>query len=86
MHGYMAHNAICAVAPPASGQRGDVAVRSAMSGKGCRQYPGLRENEGVGEHVRTRFHVGPKAAREIAEPFGKRTAPNEENFVSSAGP
>ena len=44
----------------------------------CRQYPGLM-NEGVGEHVRTRFHVGPKAACEIAELSERRTAPNEEN-------
>lgn len=45
------------------------AVRSTMSGKGCRQYPGLKENEGVGEHVRTRFQMSPKAACGIAEPF-----------------
>jgi hypothetical protein len=50
-----------------------------MSGKGCRQYPGLNENEGVGEHVRTRFQMGPKAAYGIAEPLFKETAPNEEN-------
>ena len=40
--------------------------------------PRLQGNEGVGEHVRTRFHLGPWASREIAEPL-RRTAPNEEN-------
>jgi len=54
-------------------------VRSAMSGKGMPAIPRPQENEGVGEHVRTRFHVDPKAACEIAEPLFRRTAPNEEN-------
>jgi hypothetical protein len=38
-----------------------------------------RWNEGVGEHVRTRFHFGREATREIAEPV-RATAPNEENW------
>ena len=38
-------------------------------GKGMPAIPRPQENEGVGEHVRTRFHVGPKAACEIAEPL-----------------
>lgn len=64
---------------PARWQRGRVAVRSAMcGGKGMPAIPRPQENEGVGEHVRTRFHLGPKASREIAEPL-RRTAPNEEN-------
>lgn len=41
--------------------------------------PRRQENEGVGEHVRTRFHVSPKAACEIAELL-RRSAPNEENL------
>ncbi|MET4348112.1 hypothetical protein ABIC08_008160 [Bradyrhizobium sp. RT9b] len=65
---------------PAPRQRGHVTVRSAMWEKGMPAIPRPQENEGVGEHVRTRFHVGPKAACEIAEPLGRRTAPNEENL------
>jgi hypothetical protein len=34
-------------------------------------------NEGVGEHVRTRFHVGALGPGEIAD---QRSAPNEENL------
>ncbi|RTE91607.1 hypothetical protein D6B98_19565 [Bradyrhizobium sp. LVM 105] len=49
-------------------------------GKGMPAIPRPQENEGVGEHVRTRFHVDPKAACEIAEPLFRRTAPNEENL------
>jgi hypothetical protein len=41
-------------------------------------------NEGVGEHVRTRFHLGALDPREIAEL--KRSAPSEETDASSAGP
>ena len=41
--------------------------------------PRPHENEGVGEHVRTRFHVGPKAACEIAEPLTENRT-NEENL------
>jgi len=65
---------------PAPRQRGHVTVRSAMWEKGMPAIPRPQENEGVGEHVRTRFHVGPKAACEIAEPLRRRTAPNEENL------
>jgi hypothetical protein len=39
-----------------------------MSGKGMPAIPRPQQNEGVGEHVRTRFHFGREAAREIAEP------------------
>ena len=52
-----------------------VAVRSPrVSDQQCREMgmpaiPRPQENEGVGEHVRTRFHVDPKAACEIAEPL-----------------
>jgi hypothetical protein len=35
-------------------------------------------NEGVGEHVRTRFHPGQESAGEIADL--KKSAPNEENL------
>jgi hypothetical protein len=44
----------------------------------------LSGNEGVGEHVRTRFHgraFGPVKLRVVRIP-----APNEEKLVSSAGP
>src|SRR4029077_11137926 len=41
-------------------------------------------NEGVGEHVRTRFHLGALDPREIAEL--KRSSPSEETPASSAGP
>src|SRR4051794_30747379 len=67
-----------AIALTAQGQNGHAVGRSAMSDKGMPAIPRPHENEGVGEHVRTRFHVGPKAAGEIAEPL-RRTAPNEEN-------
>lgn len=40
---------------------------SNVGGKGMPAIPRPHENEGVGEHVRTRFHFGPKASREIAE-------------------
>ncbi|MBI5264292.1 MAG: hypothetical protein HY852_21020 [Bradyrhizobium sp.] len=36
-------------------------------------------NEGVGEHVRTKSHLGRKAAGEIAEPWWGSAA-NEENL------
>jgi len=55
-------------------QRGHVAIRSAMSGKGMPAIPRPQENEGVGEHVRTRFHFDREATREIAEP--KESAPH----------
>lgn len=42
-------------------------------------------NEGVGEHVRTRFQIGPKAVCGIADPYlGSRT--ERRKLVSSAGP
>jgi hypothetical protein len=41
--------------------------------------PRPHENEGVGEHVRTSFHVGPKATCEIAEPLTENRT-NEENL------
>ncbi len=40
---------------------------SDVGGKGMPAIPRRQENEGVGEHVRTRFHASPKAACEIAE-------------------
>ncbi|WP_284262977.1 hypothetical protein [Bradyrhizobium iriomotense] len=42
-------------------------------------------NEGVGEHVRTRFHFGRKATHEIAEPI-KANRTERRKLVSSAGP
>ncbi|RXG91216.1 hypothetical protein EAS62_26315 [Bradyrhizobium zhanjiangense] len=54
-------------------------------GKGMPAIPRLQENEGVGEHVRTRFHVGPKAACEIAEPLEENRT-ERRKLVSSAGP
>ena len=66
-------------------QRGHVAVRSAMSGKGMPAIPRPQENEGVGEHVRTRFHFDREATREIAEPEN-RPRTERRKLVSSAGP
>jgi len=54
-------------------------------GKGMPAMPRRQENEGVGEHVRTRFHVGPKAAREIAELLAENRT-ERRKLVSSAGP
>ncbi|WP_156944280.1 hypothetical protein [Bradyrhizobium sp. Ec3.3] len=42
-------------------------------------------NEGVGEHVRTRFHFGREATHEIAEPL-KANRTERRKLVSSAGP
>jgi hypothetical protein len=42
-------------------------------------------NEGVGEHVRTRFHFDREATREIAEPEN-RSRTERRKLVSSAGP
>jgi len=53
--------------------------------KGMPAIPRPQENEGVGEHVRTRFHVGPKAACEIAELY-EETRTERRKLVSSAGP
>jgi len=47
--------------------------------------PRLQENEGVGEHVRTRSHLGPKAACEIAELLTENRT-ERRKLVSSAGP
>ena len=58
---------------------GPVAVRSAMSGfRTAGNAPGSG-NEGVGEHVRTKFHFDREATRETAEPE-TGPAPNEENL------
>ena len=66
-------------------ERDQSRVRSAMSGKGDAGNTPAQENEGVGEHVRTRFHIGPKAACEIAElTLENRT--ERRKLVSSAGP
>ena len=66
-------------------QRNRAVVRSAMSGKGLPAIPRPQENEGVGEHVRTRFHDGPKAACEIAELLAENRT-ERRKLVSSAGP
>jgi len=47
--------------------------------------PRPQENEGVGEHVRTRFHFDREATREIAEPEN-RPHTERRKLVSSAGP
>jgi hypothetical protein len=66
-------------APPRHGQIGNV-------GKwGMPAIPRPQENEGVGEHVRTRFHFDREATREIAEP-ANRTRTERRKLVSSAGP
>ena len=49
---------------PAQRSRRD---QSAMCGKGNAGNTPASENEGVGEHVRTRFHFDREATREIAE-------------------
>lgn len=72
--------------PRWSGQRNDHAVvGSAMWGKGMPAIPRPQENEGVGEHVRTRFHFDREATREIAEPEN-RPRTERRKLVSSAGP
>jgi hypothetical protein len=81
---WASHNGDVMVSP-APGQCGHVAIGSAMSGKGMPAIPRPQENEGVGEHVRTRFHFGRKASREIAEPEN-RTCNERRKLVSSAGP
>jgi hypothetical protein len=48
-------------------------------GKGIAGNTPASGNEGVGEHVRTRFQISPKAVCGIAEPLFRETAPNEEN-------
>jgi len=47
--------------------------RNDMPGSGCAGY----SNEGVGEHVRIRFHLAAWWPDEIAD---HRSAPNEENL------
>lgn len=58
---------------------------SDVGGKGMPAIPRPHENEGVGEHVRTRFHFGPKASREIAELLPENRT-ERRKLVSSAGP
>jgi hypothetical protein len=53
-----------------------------ITAPGCHGWAGLG-NEGVGEHVRTRFHLGLKTAGEIAD-LEIRT--ERRKLVSSAGP
>jgi len=48
-------------------------------GKGNAGNTPASGNEGVGEHVRTRFQIDPKAACGIANSL-RRIAPNEENL------
>jgi hypothetical protein len=62
-----------------------LSLETKISGKGnagdCSGYL----NEGVGEHVRTRFHFGRKATHEIAEPrMAIRT--ERRKLVSSTRP
>jgi hypothetical protein len=56
--------------------------------RGTKAFPGERGrpwgNEGVGEHVRTRFHAGLLALLKLR--VVRIPAPNEEKLVSSAGP
>jgi hypothetical protein len=47
---------------------------SDLPGSGCAGY----SNEGVGEHVRIRFHLAAIRPDEIAD---HRSAPNEENLT-----
>ena len=82
-----ARNRAAALSSPRwSGQHNDRAVvGSAMWGKECRAIPRPQENEGVGEHVRIRFHFDREATREIAEPEN-RPRTERRKLVSSAGP
>ncbi|WP_426615640.1 hypothetical protein [Bradyrhizobium sp. McL0616] len=54
-------------------------------GKGNAGNTPASRNEGVGEHVRTRFHFDREATREIAEPEN-RSRTERRKLVSSAGP
>jgi hypothetical protein len=56
-------------------------------GFGKSDAPGINSsgagNEGVGEHVRTRFHLGLKIAGEIAD---RKIRTERRKLISSAGP
>ena len=67
-------------AAPCRGKAGMIRNEYSL-GLGKSKAPGTNGagsgNEGVGEHVRTRFHWGKEIAGEIAD---LRSAPNEENL------
>ena len=58
--------------------------RSAPGNEDVPIKAGVPGNEGVGEHVRTRFHAGLLALLKLR--VVRIPAPNEEKLVSSAGP
>src|SRR5882672_6040517 len=64
------------------------ALRRRRAFRRTRAFPRERRrswgNEGVGEHVRTRFHAGLLALLKLR--VVRIPAPNEEKLVSSAGP
>jgi hypothetical protein len=68
------------------GPRVPQVIRSTMwgnLGRAPRIIGGGAKNEGVGEHVRTRFHLGLKTTRALRPPVKlriMRSAPNEENL------
>jgi hypothetical protein len=67
---------------PRPARRSDAADLRDLGDRSAGRQPGGRRlalgNEGVGEHVRTRFHPGQESAGEIADL--KKSAPNEENL------
>lgn len=82
----MLRNAISTFSRP---RKAPQVVRSTMSRDlGSRERhesssAAAQENEGVGEHVRTRFHPGLKTNRALRPPVKLRiigSAPNEENL------
>ncbi|EJN14271.1 hypothetical protein PMI42_02169 [Bradyrhizobium sp. YR681] len=84
-HDKTAHDAISAEAlacPWAVRPRRD---RISNVGNGDAGNTPASRNEGVGEHVRTRFHFDREATREIAEPEN-RPRTERRKLVSSAGP
>ena len=68
-----------AIALPAQGRTAPSRSDQQCRDMGMPAIPRPQENEGVGEHVRTSFHVGPKATCEIAEPLTENRT-NEENL------
>jgi len=81
------HREAAAFACPKAKRKGSAAT--SPSDQQCRERNAgnapASGNEGVGEHVRTRFHFDREATREIAEPEN-RSRTERRKLVSSAGP
>lgn len=60
-------------------QRGDVAVRSAMWGKGCRQYPGLKRTRASANTSGPDLTMARRPLVKLRSSL-RRAAPNEENL------